>query len=147
MHSERWAVGVSTWVEGGGCVHIVGGRWVCPHGWREVGVSTVLTCVSFPSSQTPEISMHLSDETIITGRSVTFRCQLAGMPHPSPCVEWSHNGARLTIDRAFASFGGEESCVLRINEVEEGDDGEYTCTVSNTEGMVTSTARLSVISE
>ena len=88
--------------------------------------------------------MQLLDETVITGRAVTFRCQLEGKPHPPPVVEWSHNGAILTIDRAFASFA-EEKCVLRINEVDPLDDGHYTCTIANSEGVASSAAKLSVL--
>ncbi len=118
---------------------------VCVFAWKNSELPLIYY-FSFPPPQAPVISSHLSDETVIAGRSVTFRCHLAGVPHPLPNVEWSHDGARLTIDRAFSSFG-EEKCVLRINEVEEGDDGTYTCTVTNSEGVATSTAQLCVISE
>lgn len=59
-------------------------------------------------------------------------------------VEWSHNGAILTIDRAFTNFV-DERCILRINEVEPEDDGDYTCTIANSEGVASSVAKLSVI--
>ena len=99
-----------------------------------------------PILQAPVISTHLSNESVIAGRSVTFRCQLEGVPHPSPSVDWSHNGTLLTIDRAFSSFS-EGRCVLKINEVEVGDDGDYTCTIANSEGVASSTATLCVISK
>ncbi len=94
--------------------------------------------------QAPHILTHLSDETVLAGRSVTFRCQLASKPHPSPVVEWSHNGRILTIDRAFTSFA-EEKCILRVNEVEPEDDGEFTCTIANSEGVASSVARLNIL--
>lgn len=92
----------------------------------------------------PSIRTHLSDEAVLAGRSVTFRCQLETKPHPSASAQWSHNGTLLTIDRAFTSFA-EEKCVLRINEVTPEDDGEYICTIANAEGVASSAARLCVI--
>lgn len=97
-------------------------------------------------AQPPKILTHLSDENVFIGRTVIFRCQLDGMPHPPPNVDWSHDGAIVTIDRAFSNFG-EENCVLRINDVAVSDDGSYTCTVSNSEGAASSTAKLCVISK
>lgn len=96
--------------------------------------------------QAPAILTHLSGENIMAGRSVTFRCQLDGVPHPPPSVDWSHNGSLLTIDRAFSNYS-EDKCVLKINEVEVGDDGDYTCTIANSEGVASSTATLCVISK
>ena len=96
--------------------------------------------------QAPEVMAPLCDETIISGRSVYFRCGFDGSTYPLPSVEWSCNGALLTIDRAFASVG-KDSCVLRINDVDVMDEGDYTCTIANEEGVASSTARLTVLSK
>ncbi len=81
----------------------------------------------------------------MVGHSVRLRC-LLNDAFPLPTVEWSHNGTALNIDRAFTSIG-EESCVLRIKGVEQGDGGLYTCTVTNPQGVATSSAKVVVIGE
>ena len=114
----------------------------------DVAMTTLTVSSYFLFRQPPLILVHLTDETVIAGRPVQFRChcQLDGHSQPLPSVEWRHNGLPLTIDRAFASVG-EESCVLRVNDVEERDGGEYMCSVTNEMGVATSSARLTVLSE
>ena len=95
--------------------------------------------------QAPSIVSPLSDETVMAGRSVQLKCMINSDASPPPVVEWSKDGLPLNIDRAFTSLG-EESCVLRIQMVERDDEGIYTCTVANKKGVVSSSAKVTVMS-
>eukprot|EP00731_Ephydatia_muelleri_P019891 Em0012g716a len=65
----------------------------------DTGVDTV--CYMCQSS-----CRHLSNETVIAGRTVHFKCEVTkGVPPPS--VVWTKDGLPLNIDRAFCSEGGE----------------------------------------
>jgi hypothetical protein len=78
-------------------------------------------------------------------RSVQLKCLINSDANPPPIVEWSKDGRPLNIDRAFTSLG-EESCILRIQMVERDDEGTYTCTVANKMGVVSSSAKVTVMS-
>ena len=111
---------------------------------NSVLLSTIATLYCL-TPQAPLILTHLSNETVIAGRSVQLKCQINKDAQPTPTVEWTRDGEPLNIDRAFTSLG-EESCVLRINMVEMGDEGTYTCTVTNKKGVASSSAKLTVMS-
>lgn len=95
--------------------------------------------------QAPRIVSPLSDKTVIADRSVQLKCRISADALPPPVVEWSKDGLPLNIDRAFTSLG-EESCILRIQMVERDDEGTYTCTVANKMGVVSSSAKVTVMS-
>ncbi len=95
------------------------------------------------STQAPTIMTPLSDQVVSEGHNVQFQCQIQGDTHPSPNVEWSKDGQRLVINRAFCSVG-EKSVQLRIKGTELEDEGEYVCVLSNNSGSVQTSARLTV---
>ena len=96
--------------------------------------------------QTSVILQPLSNETVIAGRTVHFKCEVTkGVPPPT--VSWTKDGLPLNIDRAFCSEGGE-TCILKITEVGRSDEGTYTCTIKNSSGKdLTSSAKLTVLSK
>ncbi len=96
--------------------------------------------------QGPEIVVPLSSETVIAGRSIQLKCEIKSCVHPAPSITWLHDGIPLSIDRAFTNCG-EKMCVLKINDVQRSDEGQYTCNISNKMGLVTSTATLTVLSK
>jgi len=88
----------------------------------------------------------LTDQLVSEGHSVKFQCHIQGDAHPSPSVEWSKDGQKLVINRAFFSVG-EKVVQLRIKGAELEDEGEYSCVLSNDSGSVKTSARLSVTGE
>ena len=98
------------------------------------------------NTQLSVILQHLSNETVIAGRNVHFKCEVTkGVPPPT--VVWTKDGLPLNIDRAFCSEGGE-TCILKITEVGRADEGTYTCTIKNSNGKdLSSSARLTVLSK
>ena len=63
---------------------------------------------------------------MLTGQSVNLTCDATGT---DIVYQWMRNGVIIS---------GDNSGVLRINEIKRSDDGVYQCIVSNKGGNVTS---------
>jgi hypothetical protein len=58
--------------------------------------------------------------------------------HPPIRFEWLHNGNLITTDRRHSlSELGSESSTLLVRQVEQSDDGNYTCKVQDRIGTLT----------
>lgn len=76
----------------------------------------------------------------IVGRTVRFTCQvLRGTPHPK--ITWQKLGEQIVSGGRIEDDGHGN---LFINNVEAGDEGEYTCTASNVGGTASLAIRLNV---
>lgn len=82
----------------------------------------------------PTITTQPQSQTVTVGASVVFSVTASG--RPTPTYQWSRNGAAIA---------GATSPTLTLSNVQSGDAGNYTVTVSNSVGSVTSsTATLTV---
>ncbi|XP_057188349.1 protein sidekick-1 isoform X2 [Triplophysa rosa] len=99
----------------------------------------VVTSVS-PSFTTPP-----SDITVTDGTLAVFSCETSGAPRPA--IVW-RNGSQVLASGTVQvpRFTLLESGGLQILPIMLSDAGNYTCSVSNTEGLVSGTAALTVLS-
>jgi len=100
--------------------------------------SARLTVSNAPSA--PVITSQPASKTVVELASVEISITAGG--YPAPNYQWSKNGTTITDG---GSISGATTASLYISGVVFSDSGEYTCTVTNSEGSVTSnTAVLSV---
>ncbi len=75
---------------------------------------------------------------VLPGESVSFTVEANGT---EITFQWQSNGVNVIGDQ----YSGDTSSTLNINNVTNGNEGLYQCTISNIIGNVTSqTARLTV---
>ena len=78
---------------------------------------------------------------IPAGYDAQFQCNVSGQPNP--IVSWQHNGKnlnRVLLRYRVREVGGVHT--LTIKSVMKADNGQYTCSVTNTYGTVRSSAEL-----
>ena len=90
----------------------------------------------------PNFSEGFKGTRLQQGHDAEFRAVASGKPKPK--VSWTKNGETLsTSDKYVLSYNTESGQVsLLIRNLGPGDEGTYSCTVSNAYG--TTTATLSV---
>ncbi|XP_055584616.1 cell adhesion molecule-related/down-regulated by oncogenes [Falco cherrug] len=84
------------------------------------------------------ISKGLQDETVATGVTVHFWCDVRGSP--APTVTWLHNAAPVRVSPRHLLTGNG----LQISNVTQEDSGLYQCIADNGVGFGESTGRLHV---
>lgn len=84
----------------------------------------------------PSFVIHPQNTEVLVGESVTLECSATG--HPQPRITWTKgdrtplpNDPRITITPS----GG-----LYIQNVDQGDSGEYTCFATNSIDSIHATA-------
>ena len=104
-----------------------------------------------PSPVAPQIvgDVTFTKNTPEEGEATTATCQWTGQPEPT--VTWYKDGKELVeADLPFyfkivmSMEDGDKRSELRIEEVQLGDAGDYTCNVSNPVGFDSQTKRLEV---
>ncbi|XP_062499391.1 protein sax-3-like [Corticium candelabrum] len=78
---------------------------------------------------------------IPAGYDAQFQCNVSGQPNPT--VSWQHNDEnlnRVLLRYRVREVGGVHT--LTTNSVMNADNGQYTCSVTNTYGTVRSSAEL-----
>jgi kumamolisin len=82
----------------------------------------------------PQITTQPQSQTVTAGASVSFTVAATGVP--TPTYQWNFNGAAI---------GGATSSTYSLSSVQTANAGNYTVTVTNSAGSVTSnTATLTV---
>ncbi|GMR58628.1 hypothetical protein PMAYCL1PPCAC_28823, partial [Pristionchus mayeri] len=77
------------------------------------------------------------------GEPLSVECSVSG--HPLPSVSWMRNGASLVPQRGRHSISYDGECAtLKIESLEEADEGKYTCVAVNEHGETTCQLQLSV---
>ena len=71
------------------------------------------------------------DATVAEGESVEFTCSAVGIPHPT--IQWLFKDGVISTE-----------AVLSIQEVEEEDEGSYTCVASSSAGEAEASATLTL---
>lgn len=98
----------------------------------------------------------LIDHTLVTGESLKFRIRACGIPRPH--CSWKHNGRPLEGDTSchireesvssdVRGQSNEIVFVLEIHHTTSKHEGTYTVTVSNKNGMDSSTANVTLLRE
>src|SRR4051812_1815648 len=85
--------------------------------------------VSGPAATGPTLSTQPSSQSVTAGSNVSFTVAASGSP--TPTYQWRKNGADIS---------GATSATLALNGVQASDAGSYTVVVSNSAGLVTSSA-------
>ena len=76
------------------------------------------------------VSVEYDDSPcLLLGANVTLRCYQNGVPRAT--VQWTKGSIQLTNGDRFLISKGDE-LTLTVFNVEESDNGEYTCTGNNT---------------
>ena len=73
----------------------------------------------------PQITMNPNNVTVLVGQSMQLTCRAEGTDID---YQWINNGIILS----------DTNRRLKINNIEESDEGEYKCKASNKGGMVVS---------
>ncbi len=83
----------------------------------------------------PTISSHPASQTVNPGAQVNFSVEANGVGPLS--YQWKKDGADLSNG---GRISGADTATLTISSVQESDEGNYSCEVSNTYGSVESNA-------
>ena len=94
--------------------------------------------------QAPSVQKQLSDIDVIEGESARFKIPLSGIPLPS--VSWFKDSVELKDNDNLKMVIKESIAYLEINKAILKDIGDYTVTLKNTSGEVSSSAMLNVLS-
>ncbi|NWW90234.1 CDON protein, partial [Rhynochetos jubatus] len=112
------------------------GNYSCVVG-NEFGVVKYIN-YSLTILEPASISKGLQDETVATGATTHFWCDVHGSP--APTIAWLHNAAPLRPSSRHLLMGNR----LRIRSVTWEDSGLYQCVADNGVGFTQSTGRLHV---
>ncbi|XP_023937954.2 uncharacterized protein LOC112045836 isoform X2 [Bicyclus anynana] len=99
---------------------------------------------SFPrdSKRKPIFSTHLTDRTAVESSRVKLTCSI--LSSTDPVISWYKNGKLLDNKQKCRTKYVDGLITLEILNVVPGDSGEYSCTVENENGSITSSANLKV---
>ncbi|XP_054708044.1 muscle M-line assembly protein unc-89-like [Uloborus diversus] len=87
----------------------------------------------------------LKDIKVTEGEDVVYNVKIAGKPKPT--AKWSKDGASLSIDGKHVEQkreDAEDSLTIVIHKCTKEDAGEYSCTITNTEGSETTTSKMTI---
>ena len=79
-------------------------------------------CNLFYLSEAPLINLSLGGKYYIEGSPVTITCEASGKPLPD--VAWIRNGV--------LESSAEKTAVLKFDNINRADAGQYTCQANNT---------------
>lgn len=82
---------------------------------------------------------------VLVGETANLTCSVKGRPVPE--VTWMKNGHEIEDDgRTKSSFNGF-NCCLTIDNIDNEDEGRYSCEASNVHGRASTYARLAVVAD
>ncbi|TMS37275.1 hypothetical protein L596_004245 [Steinernema carpocapsae] len=87
----------------------------------------------------PHFLVEPKDLVAEVGSSVSFDCRVSG--DPSPTILWKKHNENMPIGRSYIA---PDNSALRIDRIEQSDEGEYVCSAKNSAGVIESSARLKV---
>ncbi|XP_051895600.1 basement membrane-specific heparan sulfate proteoglycan core protein isoform X2 [Pristis pectinata] len=99
---------------------------------NRVGESDAIATVNVKSPPAARVSPQIEVRNI--GGTVEFTCSVIG--HPQPRIEWLKEGGRLPPNHKITKG------VLRIQNIQEGNEGVYICRASNQFGKAQDSAKL-----
>ncbi|XP_021352030.1 titin-like isoform X3 [Mizuhopecten yessoensis] len=91
----------------------------------------------------PTFLKKMEDVTMPSGQSAKFECRIMGIPEPN--VKWFKNGVPISQGKKYwMSQDSAGNCGLQVYDVGAGDEGIYTCTLTNPAGEVSTNASLRI---
>ncbi|XP_064076451.1 muscle M-line assembly protein unc-89-like isoform X2 [Vanessa tameamea] len=90
----------------------------------------------------PVFSTFLTDRTAVEGSRVKLTCSILSPTDPK--ITWYKNGKELDNKHKFRSKFVEGLITLEILNAIPSDSGEYSCSIENENGSITSSANLKV---
>ena len=112
----------------------------------------ILPSTAAPPNLPPSLTTSPQDMQAIRTETVTFICTAIAVPIAS--ITWDRDnssissGGRYNISTVSGVMVGnnlfQTSSILTLSDVQKEDEGAYSCTASNNEGIVTGTGMLTV---
>ncbi|XP_060079441.1 twitchin-like isoform X1 [Ylistrum balloti] len=91
----------------------------------------------------PTFLKKMEDVTMPSGQSAKFECRIMGIPEPT--VQWFKNGVPISQGKKYwMSQDSAGNCGLQVYDVSAGDEGIYTCTLTNPAGEISTNASLRI---
>ncbi|KAG7276480.1 hypothetical protein CRUP_033918, partial [Coryphaenoides rupestris] len=106
-----------------------------------VQVPEVVSTESGPQLAAPVISRPLKDLLVALGTPAQLQCTVSGEELQ---VVWYANGSEIKNSDIYRMSQFGETCQLDVSRVNKAQGGEYMCTASNSAGMVSCTATLTL---
>lgn len=115
------------------------------YGWgHSVQTSNAVTVGEFATL--PEFTKILPGQLkVLLGTDYTFECIFKGNPRPE--ILWYKNEMPIDTneERIKIQIAGTSTCRLTIRDVQSSDSGRYTCEATNSQGRVSTFARLQAV--
>uniref|UniRef100_A0A0B7BN15 Uncharacterized protein n=1 Tax=Arion vulgaris TaxID=1028688 RepID=A0A0B7BN15_9EUPU len=96
-----------------------------------------------PEEVAPKFTENLSPVTVNEGNGITLTCSVTGNPDPN--IEWFQNGQLLKADDIIRLSYRRGVATLEIAESVIEDEGDYVCKATNTAGVASTKANVTVI--
>lgn len=90
----------------------------------------------------PEFISPLKDQLVPLGKRLVLQCEAVGKPVPQ--AKWLRNGKEITPGGRYRAESANGVFKLHFNDVNDVDDGEYTCEAYNPVGFVATSARVKI---
>ncbi|XP_067873656.1 basement membrane-specific heparan sulfate proteoglycan core protein isoform X2 [Heterodontus francisci] len=101
---------------------------------NKVGQSDAIATVNVRSLPAVKVSPQIEVRNV--GSTVEFACSVTG--HPKPRIEWFKEGGQLPPNHRISKG------VLRLENIQDGNEGVYICRASNPFGRVQDSAKLAI---
>ncbi|XP_059156398.1 twitchin-like isoform X4 [Physella acuta] len=119
---------------------------VSSHSSRKSTVVTSSSSLSHgreePQEEAPKFTENVSPVAVNEGERIILSCTVTGTPEPN--VEWYQNGQLLKSDDVISISLRRGVAKLEISESVLEDEGDYVCKATNTAGVASSKANVTV---
>lgn len=96
----------------------------------------------------PEFTKILPGQIkVLLGTDFIFECAVRGSPKPNIIWYKDEIPIRETTERFTKKMIGTSTCRLEIEKVQQCDSGRYTCEATNSQGRVSTFARLQAVAD
>lgn len=92
--------------------------------------------------QSPEFIKRLINTSIPRGKQLVLECEATGIPAPTP--RWLRNGREIQTSVRIKQEVEGGVFRLTITDMQDGDDGDYTCQAHNAVGNCSTNARIRI---
>ncbi|XP_041062394.1 basement membrane-specific heparan sulfate proteoglycan core protein isoform X1 [Carcharodon carcharias] len=101
---------------------------------NKVGQSDAIATVNVKSPPAVKVSPQIEVRNV--GGTAEFTCSVTG--HPEPRIEWLKEGGQLPSNHRISKG------ILKIENIQDGNEGVYICRASNPFGQVQDSAKLTI---